>query len=404
MTNIKIDHNIKFTTATVGCFLRIPLSKKNLALATLLATMQSNASALYPGIRKQTMALDKLYDAQLDIFPEVYGNQIIMQYVMNFVEPNQILDPDYNYQKVIDIFFDIIDNPLFDKTLMKLAQNQLKEEYESFYDIPANLAYKEFLESWYRQQPQYGSQLFGSIEDLENATVEDMQNFFNEMKKAPSICLGQAIDPDAMTDYLQPYLTAAGFEKEFKVTDLVIEAKEDPIEKVAPHRSLQGQILIGYGYGQKLERRLRQFGGLFLSHYLAGDESSKLFTEVREELGAAYGVEAVDYFNNSLFLVSSSIDKNKYSEVEKIIVDSVKEVQAGIVNQEVFEKSKKALKRIYLEAPDRQGIEIVQMLTNSLRGRETTFEDRVKVVEEFSSEQMIEFAKTLFMNERYYLV
>lgn len=404
MTNIRIDHNIKFTTATIGCFLRMPLSKKNLALATLLATMQSNASVFYPGIRRQTTALDKLYDAQLDIFPEVFGNQIIMQYVLNFVEPNQILDPDYNYQKVVNTFFEIIDNPLFNETLMKLAQNQLKEEYESFYDIPANLAYKEFLETWYREKPQYASQLFGSIEDLEDATVKDIQDFFDEIKKAPSICLGQAMDPDAITDYLQPHLTSEGYEKEFKIKDLTIEAKEDPIEKVAPHRSLQGQVLIGYGYGQKLERRLRQFGGLFLSHYLAGDESSELFTNVREELGAAYGVEAVDYFNNSMFLISSSIDKNKYSEVEKIIIDSVKKVQDGIVDQEVFEKSKKALKRIYLEAPDRQGIEIVQMLTNSLRGRETTFQDRVKVVEEFTSDQMIEFAKTLFINERYYLV
>ncbi|QNQ83308.1 insulinase family protein [Lactobacillus sp. PV037] len=404
MTNIKIDHNIKFTTATIGCFLRVPLSKKNLALATLLATMQSNASILYPGIRNQTTALDELYDAQLDIFPEVFGNQIIMQYVINFVEPSQILDPDYNYQKIIELFFEIIDNPLFNETLMQLAKNQLKEEYESFYDIPANLGYKEFLETWYRNKPQYASQLFGSIEDLEDASIKDLQDFFEGLKKAPSICLGQAMDPDTITDYLQKHLTNEGFEKEFKVEDLTIAAIEEPIEKVAPHKSLQGQILVGYGYGQKLERRVRQFGGLFLSHYLAGDESSKLFTDVREKLGAAYGIEAVDYFNNSMFLISSSIDKNKYSEVEKIIIDSIKKIQNGVVDQEVFKKSKKALKRIYLEAPDRQGIEIVQMLTNSLRGRETTFKDRVKVVEEFTSEQMIEFAKTLFINERYYLV
>ena len=44
MTNIRIDHNLKFKTATLGCFLRLPLDKKTLALANILACMQSNAS------------------------------------------------------------------------------------------------------------------------------------------------------------------------------------------------------------------------------------------------------------------------------------------------------------------------------------------------------------------------
>ena len=36
MTNIRIDHNLKFKTATLGCFLRLPLDKKTLALANIL--------------------------------------------------------------------------------------------------------------------------------------------------------------------------------------------------------------------------------------------------------------------------------------------------------------------------------------------------------------------------------
>ena len=50
MTNIRIDHNLKFKTATLGCFLRLPLDKKTLALANILACMQSNATKEFPGI------------------------------------------------------------------------------------------------------------------------------------------------------------------------------------------------------------------------------------------------------------------------------------------------------------------------------------------------------------------
>ena len=53
MTNIRIDHNLKFKTATLGCFLRLPLDKKTLALANILAYMQSNATKEFPGINLQ---------------------------------------------------------------------------------------------------------------------------------------------------------------------------------------------------------------------------------------------------------------------------------------------------------------------------------------------------------------
>lgn len=104
MTNIRIDHNLKFKTATLGCFLRLPLDKKTLALANILACMQSNASKSFPGINIQARTFSNLYNASLQIFPEVFGNQIVVFYTINFVEPREILDPDYNYQIVMDAF------------------------------------------------------------------------------------------------------------------------------------------------------------------------------------------------------------------------------------------------------------------------------------------------------------
>lgn len=37
MTNIRIDHNLKFKTATLGCFLRLPLDKKNTGIGEYLS-------------------------------------------------------------------------------------------------------------------------------------------------------------------------------------------------------------------------------------------------------------------------------------------------------------------------------------------------------------------------------
>lgn len=185
MTNIEIDHNLKFKTATVGCFLRLPLDKKTLALANILACMQSNASKKFPGINLQARTFSNLYNAGLQIFPEVFGNQIVIFYTINFVEPREILDPDYNYQVVLDAFFDVIKHPLFDGQLLELAKRQLEQEQKQYYELPANYALHGFFNTWYRNYPAYQDSVFGDEKTLKDATLEEIKSFFNTVKMHP---------------------------------------------------------------------------------------------------------------------------------------------------------------------------------------------------------------------------
>ena len=147
----------------------------------------------------------------------------------------------------------------------------------------------------------------------------------------------------------------------------------------------------------------KQFGGLFLGEYLAGDESSKLFTEVRKKLGAAYAIDATNYVNNSLFLISTGISKEKIVVASKAIKNGVKAVQEGKVDKDVFNKAKAALKRNYQISADRQDLILIQMLANALRGRDYTFVQRINDVEQFKIDKLIDFSQKLYFNESYCL-
>ena len=68
--NVAIEKNEKFTTANLGCFLRFPLTKHNLAYASLLAKMQMNASLFFPRISSQETAFKNLYDIQFEVVPQ----------------------------------------------------------------------------------------------------------------------------------------------------------------------------------------------------------------------------------------------------------------------------------------------------------------------------------------------
>ena len=403
MTNIRIDHNLKFKTATLGCFLRLPLDKKTLALANILACMQSNATKDFPGINLQAKTFSNLYNTSLQVFPEVFGNQIVVFYTINFVEPREILDPDYNYKVIMDAFFKVVKEPLFDGQLLELAKRQLEQERKQYYELPANVSLSGFFNTWYRNMPSYQDSVFGDEKTLKNASLEEIKSFFNTLKNAPAFCLGQAQDPDSLTDLVQTQLDWPGYFDDFVVSTLSLPAEENPIEREIQFKSEQAQLLIGYGYDQSLPIYLKQFGGLFLGEYLAGDESSKLFTEVRKKLGAAYAIDATNYLNNSLFLISTGISKDKIAAASKAIKMGVKAVQDGKVDEEIFSKAKSALKRNYQISTDRQDLILIQMLANALRGRDYTFVQRIADVDRFKIDKLIEFSQKLYFNESYCL-
>ena len=48
----------------------------------------------------------------------------------------------------------------------------------------------------------------------------------------------------------------------------------------------KAQLLMGFGLEQSIDYR-GQVMGILLSQYLAGDQSSKLFTQIREQLGSS---------------------------------------------------------------------------------------------------------------------
>lgn len=403
MTNIQIEPNYKFKTASVGCFLRLPLNQKNLALANVLCVMQSNASLLYPGVSLQAKALEEKYDSQLEIFPQVFGNQIIIFYSLNFIEPREILNPDYNYAEIIKMFLGIIKKPLFNPSLLYLAKSQLSSVRAQYLDIPSNYALNRFFEYWYRNESQYKDNMFGDMEVIKNCTIEQIKSFFDNLKTYPAVCLGLVENPDMMTDLLQEQLDWPGFFRSFDTDELTIPAHFAPFTKNEEGEHGQTQLLMGFGYDASLPLDLRQFGGLILSQYLAGDESSKLFTSIREDLGAAYAIEVNNLLDDSLLLISAGIDKDKLLATKAKINQSIRDVAKGNIDKILFKRAQNALKRTYQSNEDQESLLLMQLLANTLRGRSLTIEERIKKVVNFTPEKLTRFAQSLFLNESYCL-
>lgn len=400
--NSKIIPNTKFTTAMIGCFLRLPLTRHNLAYASLLTRMQLNASLYYPSIGIQEKTLSNLYDLSFDATPQLFGKEIVISYLANFIEPQEILDPEYTYEKIISTVASIVQHPLFDQDLLNYTKSQLSEDLQELLEEPANYALDRFFKLWYEQDPDYGDNFMGPLEEIEGATVDSLKNFSDGLRIVPATIVGFARDDQQVTNIINQNFKQAGLIKRFQIDDLTIPAPhKDGLSKIEKRGNLQAQIMIGYGFAGKMTYR-DQIAGMVLAQYLAGDQSSKLFVRVREELGAAYAIDANNYSNNSLFLISAGLDPELTEQAIQIIKDEIVKISDGQIDPELFKKAKKSLKNLQLVGRDQENWQLAQALRKELFAGYAKF-DRDQAISRVTSKQLISFAQKLFLNESYVL-
>lgn len=401
MTNITIRKNKKFTTAALGCFLRLPLTSHNLAFASLLSRLQSNTSMFYPQIAEQTRRLADLYDLQLDIMPQLFGKEIILTYYANFVEPTEILDSEYVYQEIIQTVSEIITKPDCTPKLLAYAKKQLEDDYRELMQQPANYAIDRFFKLWYRDQPDYAENFMGPIDEIKNATVDEVNNYIEGLRDVPVAVVGMGHDHKLMTKLAKFYFTQAGIIKNFQTSGLTIPASQNLIEKVDEQGNSQAQLLMGFGIDHAINYQ-EQIIGLLLSQYLAGDQSSKLFSKIREELGAAYAVEASCFANNSLFLINAGLDSDQVNAAKQVVLAEMQDLADGNVDEELFKKSQKALYRNTRIGLDSQNWQMGQAFRGELFSDYLDF-DRETAIKKATTRQLVNFVQNLFFNESYIL-
>ena len=381
--------------------MRLPLTSHNLAFSSLLARLQMNTSLAYPTIATQQQKLAQLYDLQFDVLPQLFGKEIILTYYANFVEPAEILDPDYTYDEIIETLSQIIKSPSYDQNLLAYAKRQLEEDYNELMEQPANYAIDRFFKLWYRDHPDYAENFMGPIQEIKDAGLDEMNNFVSSLRDVPMAVLGMARDNNQLTKLVNQYFRGAGIIKQFEVDDLTIPAENNPLEKTEEQDNAQAQLLMGFGFKQKITYQ-GQIAGLLLSQYLAGDQSSKLFNQIREELGAAYDVEANSFANNNLFLINAGLDPAKIEDAKRIVFNEMQRIADGEIDEALFKKSQKSLERNTKIGLDGQNWQLGQALRSALFPEYTNF-DRAAAIKRATSHQLVDFVKNLFFNESYIL-
>ncbi len=330
----------KFKTDQVSISFIMPLDARTATYATLLSMVLKTGCAAYPDVISLARALDELYGAQLNVMLRKKGDNHLMTFQIEFLDPAFVTEKDIAkralellrkivFEPLIEEgafaqaavmrekknLCDLIDARINDKRLYALqrcgeltAQGQPFEVYECG---EKNMAQEIDAASLYEFYCQYMRRAVVEIYGFGRMQAQQVSEVFAPMfgqDRQPASLLTAWISTGAVRDYEENY----------------------PVE--------QAKLSMGFCFADEVDEVAQR---LFVILYGASP-SSLLFANVREKLSLCYYCSATLDKHKNMMIVYSGVMPQKIEAAKSEILAQLEAVQQGRFTQDEFAAAKKA--------------------------------------------------------------
>ncbi len=242
--------------------------------------------------------------------------------------------------KIVEIVSDLYLNPIFNPEEIEKERGVIIEEINMYEDTPMRRVQELFSSVLYGDQPA-GWDVAGEKGIIRKLTREDFLKYREARYLASGtvvVVAGNFKEKDAVSQILgyfgrlerkKPLVKTKTKEKQNKPQTLIKFKKSD-----------QGHLILGVRSFDIFDRR--RYILQVLADTLGGGMSSRLFKRVREELGAAYYINAgADfYLDHGYLAVSAGVDHQKIELVIKTVLEEFKRLSKKAVPARELQRSK----------------------------------------------------------------
>jgi predicted Zn-dependent peptidase len=303
-------------------------------------------------------------------------------------------------EQAIDLISDLYLNPVFDKAEIEKEKGVIIEELNMYEDMPQRKIGDIFLHLLYGDQPA-GWDVGGEKDIIRILTKEDFVAYRAKhyLPQATTVVVAGAFDEQAVLGQLEKLFGKMPVgEKGDKLK--VIEKQSKPEIFIKHKESDQTHLMIGFRAFSMFDER--RYALEVLADILGGGMSSRLFHKVREELGAAYYVNAgADlYTDHGYISAGAGVEHSKLEIVIKAILAEFKRLVDEPVSAEELKRAKSHLSGttvLGLETSD--SLAIFYGVSEVLRKNPVPPADLLKKIDAVTAEQIQALAKELFKPE-----
>jgi predicted Zn-dependent peptidase len=217
-------------------------------------------------------------------------------------------------------------NPLFAPEEIEKERGVVIEELNMYEDMPMRKVQDVFLSLLYGDQPA-GWDVGGEKEIIRKLKREDFIAYREKHYVMPGTVMLVAGKFDEKKVVAQVRASFDGLKRHPVVPKpKTREAQSKPRLKLKFKESDQGHLVLGFRAFDVFDER--RYAAEILADVLGGGMSSRLFKRVREELGAAYYINAdIDLMlDHGAFDVSAGVDHSKIETVIEAILEECRRV------------------------------------------------------------------------------
>ncbi len=245
--------------------------------------------------------------------------------------------------QVFDVVSDVYLNSTFPESDIEKEKGVIVEEINMYEDMPQRHVADVFMEALYGDQP-VGRNIAGTKENVRAFTRDDFVRYHSThyVPENTVVVVAGNVIPKKVIELVRATFHAFPKKKKQKkvATKIVVNGpKVFSVEK----KTDQTHFILGFPAFSYKSKKL--VASKVLATILGGGMSSRLFTLLREELGAAYYVYAsADAFtDHGHFEIGAGVTTERLSEVLEKIVETCGELAKNLVEDEELNRVKEFL-------------------------------------------------------------
>lgn len=406
--NAHIQNTKKFKTVLIEYKFRSLYEPDEATARTLLKNMMVTNTQKYPSQKMMDHQMSWLYGASLSSNSQRYGNHHVVTLRLRVVNDKFIggdetlLEEAFSFLREIIFHPNVSDNAFHSETFHREKKN-LKNYFDSIEENKSGYSLFRLNQLLFKGTNQVYLGI-GDVQYLDAITPESLYNTYLKMLQEDSIDI--FVSGDVEEERIQQILEQSKFSNRESVTADIFVTSDlvNPVVKKEESSDVtQGNLLFGFSSPAYFSNK-HYYAAMIFDGIFGGFPHSKLFQNVREKESLAYSASSsIDNIRGKM-IVRTGIDFSKRNQVEKIVMEQLKDMQLGNFSEELISQTKEMLINQYKQNDDHQGKALSKIYTNELlAGYNISDEEWLRSLMDVTKENIIEVAKQMKLEAIFFL-
>lgn len=377
----------KFSDVSVAIRTQLPLERSTITAYNTLVYMLKTKTELFKTKQALISNLNEAYGMKLACGLSSYGADLILTTRIQYIRSDWIEEEDYIH-KVKEITDQVLFHSVLDEASFEEAKYLYRNKLTRVLDDPDGLAVYTCLTTL-NTNHEISIPIQGSLDDLDQLTLQDIQNVYSAYLKADKHILVCGCLDEEMKTYLERMDSSSKLNSTRSLLP-ILDYQEEIIEKNISQSS------IALVYATSTDILSEDYYKMFVMNSLLGQSpTSLLFEEVREKHSLCYSISSYLIQFDGALIITLGTNKENIEKAIDLINQQIQRIIDLNFDPELLNTAKKDCIDSLIVAQDYPFSQIDQRFMDVLLSRDTDRDKKIKNIQKVSLEDVSAAAKKL---------